>query len=373
MKKSVAIITYSLGNHPSALAERMNVLYDTLVKNNIHVKAIYSLGSARSNKDLNAKGFNESKKYNIFIRVINEIFVGIKFIYYIFLLRKSDYFIVSSPPFFLAIIVSLTLRFFRLKYWLDIRDLYPEALSDAAIITKGGIIYKFLSWITNLTYKKAEGVLLASPGFIKTISVNKKYIFQNGFPEKYFYIRPKKYSKKTICVHGTFGYFQDVEFILELSKLLHKKDINLLLIGGGIKFDEIKKLNLPNVKIFDKVSNKKCIDIISKCHIGLSFRDTSDLSKNAFPVRVWEYLGLNIPCVIFPSFTNVNQSIKKTNLLYFLPKRCELLAMKEIMLIFKKNKTKFYMENNGINKALLESFTREVLSMKACKFLIKNS
>ena len=178
-------------------------------------------------------------------------------------------------------------------------------------------------------------------------------------------------SKKTICVHGTFGYFQDVKFILELSKLLDKKNIDLMLIGGGIKFDDIKKLNLPNIKIFNMLSNKKCISKISKCHIGLSFRDESDISSNAFHVRVWDYLGLNIPCVVFPSFKNVDQSIEKTNLLYFLPKRCEVLAINEILLIFNKISTNFYIKNNETNKNLLKAFTRETLSSNAVNFYLE--
>ena len=214
--------------------------------------------------------------------------------------------------------------------------------------------------------------MLASPGFAESINVNKKYIFRNGFPEKYFYIRPKKYLKKTICIHGTFGYFQDVNFIIKLNKLLLKENINLLLIGGGRKFDRLKKLNSSNIKIFDKVSNEKCIDMVAKCHIGLSLRDTSDLSKNSFPVRVWEYLGLNIPSVVFPSIINFDQNIKKTNLVHFLPKKCELLAIKEIMIILKKTNKEFYSKNSEINHTLLKGYTRESFSKNASKFLIKN-
>lgn len=372
VKKSVVIISYALGNDPSAVAQRINILYDTFVKNNIHVQAIYSNGSAKSSNDYNIKGFNTSKNYNIYLRFLNEIFVGIKALYYIFLLRKSDYFLVSSPPYFYGLFIVFILRLFKIRYWLDIRDNYPEALSDASIIKKNNLIYKFLSWVTNNNYKKATSVLVANPKFLVTFSSKKKYIFNNGFPEAFLNKRPKKYLNKTICIHGTFGYFQDIEFILKLNKKFIKENINLLLIGYGSKLEIIEKLNFPNISIFKNIPNNLCIDMVSKCHIGLSIRDSSNIGANAFPVKVWEYLGLNIPCVLFPSFKNLKQDIKKTNLLHFLPRRSELLAMKEINLIFKRYSKFFYIKNNSINKSLIQKYSREKESVKAYNFLIKN-
>ena len=99
MKKNVVIISYSLGNHPSALAQRMNVFYDLLAHNNINVQAIYSNGSAKASNDIFIKGLKETHNYNIFIRLVNEIYVSLKAMYYIFLLRMLNFVpMVIFPP-----------------------------------------------------------------------------------------------------------------------------------------------------------------------------------------------------------------------------------------------------------------------------------
>ena len=162
-----------------------------------------------------------------------------------------------------------------------------------------------------------------------------------------------------------------LNFIIKLKKLLLKENINLLLIGSIKSNIHLLYYLYQYIKIFDKVSNEKCIDMVAKCHIGLSLRDTSDLSKNSFPVRVWEYLGLNIPSVVFPSIINFDQNIKKTNLVHFLP-TTPVNQIKEIMIILKKTNKEFYSKNSEINHTLYKDNITTAITVHISKFLIKN-
>ena len=39
---------------------------------------------------------------------------------------------------------------------------------------------------------------------------------------------------------------------------------------------------------------------IERCHVGLCLRMDDDVSRDAFPVKVWEYLGLGMPSIVTP-------------------------------------------------------------------------
>ncbi len=50
----------------------------------------------------------------------------------------------------------------------------------------------------------------------------------------------------------------------------------------------------------DSLSHIEVLELVSKCHIGLSLRLDDPLTEISFPVKNWEYLGLSIPTIISP-------------------------------------------------------------------------
>ena len=39
---------------------------------------------------------------------------------------------------------------------------------------------------------------------------------------------------------------------------------------------------------------------VSRCHLGLCLRRADEVSRDAFPIKVWEYIGLKIPSLVTP-------------------------------------------------------------------------
>jgi glycosyltransferase involved in cell wall biosynthesis len=44
----------------------------------------------------------------------------------------------------------------------------------------------------------------------------------------------------------------------------------------------------------------KTIELIESCHVGLCLRKDDKISRDSFPVKVWEYIGLGIPTIVTP-------------------------------------------------------------------------
>jgi hypothetical protein len=105
-------------------------------------------------------------------------------------------------------------------------------------------------------------------------------------------------------MHGTFGVFQNVDLISEIILAGVEKGINFLIIGEGSKLKKIHTIAAANprqVSILNKRPLEELPNILAKCHLGLSIRESSSLSQKSFPVRVWEYLGLGLPMVVSPA------------------------------------------------------------------------
>ena len=83
-----------------------------------------------------------------------------------------------------------------------------------------------------------------------------------------------------------------------MANKLREMDIKLLVIGYGAKEDLLQFST--NIDFLGKKSHRETMDIISKCHVGLSLRGNDRISVNSFPVKVWEYIGMEIPCIVSP-------------------------------------------------------------------------
>jgi hypothetical protein len=135
----------------------------------------------------------------------------------------------------------------------------------------------------------------------------------NGFPEKmidFFGITSLK-NDFVVLIHGNFGYFQDVECLINLITLSKNYQIKYRIIGYGAKFPYIKEKlsNFEYVEIYDVLTEDNLYEHFKDCSIGLSIRKQSFLTSLSFPVRVWEYIGACIPIISSPIETEASHLI----------------------------------------------------------------
>jgi len=291
----------------NAAAVRNSFFIDTLIENNYNV-TVFSSISNKHYKTINSFFQLGSNKDSNFIRLIKELIVGIDLFFQIVFSKKQDTYIISSPPFF-TIILTFFAAYIKNKnnIILDIRDIYPEVLFENKVLNKHSFIGKFLKKITLFMYKNSKKIIGVTKGLNQLIlnhgiDPQKVFLITNGYDENIFKPSNEKFTDFSLIFHGTLGKFQNIQLLKELIEYCekYKKDLKFIVIGKGSQEHLIKNLKCNNLKYYEKVPYSEITNIISKCHIGLSFRTDDTIGTTALPVKVFEYIGTALPIIVTP-------------------------------------------------------------------------
>lgn len=223
------------------------------------------------------------------------------------MLRRStrqDLIVVSSPPFIPSLMLGFAGALFRRRYVLDVRDAYPLVYVEAGLISPWSLAYRLLSSLEEVWRRKATLIFAATQGLARQMQAGdaeaKIVVAYNGFPERLLQLAPLKRERFTACFHGILGQFQDVDTLVEVARQLAMQDIDVVVIGYGPKADLLKAAELNNLTYLGKLPFEQTVGLVATCHVGLSLRRDGDISKDAFPVKVWECVGLGLPVVATP-------------------------------------------------------------------------
>lgn len=212
--------------------------------------------------------------------------------------------VISSPSYISACVICVAAIIRRIPYVLDVRDIYPRAYVASNLLSERGLPNRILEKLSELLYRNASIVFAATKGLTSEIqryqTRTRVEHVPNGFPTMLLDIQAVKHERFTVCFHGVLGFFQDVESIKTLAERLTRHDIDFVVIGYGRKSHILENSNIPNLKFLGRLPFPRTIDEVAKCHVGLCLRRDEEISKDAFPVKVWEYLGLGIPAIVTP-------------------------------------------------------------------------
>ena len=308
MSKAQRIVLVSEYFYPAnnAPAARFKPLVDELSKR-FHVTVFTSKISAKisdSRVKCNWTPFPENTR-NVSFRLFFEILYSTE-TFLRLLFSRYDYYYLTSPSFFNCVAACLYCRLFRRNFVVDIRDDYPRVFFDTGLVAERSITGRILKLIEGKIYKHSAFVVAATAGLqanIKQVYDGEVYLLRNGFSESVFNYNPDKYPVFTLVLHGNLSAFQGIDTILQLGEELKASDgdIQILVIGKGS--DDWKLRDLRSNGIIRYLGPKpyhEIPDIISKAHVGLSFRKSGKISEDAFPVRAYEYIGVCLPILVTP-------------------------------------------------------------------------
>lgn len=225
--------------------------------------------------------------------------------------KDFDLIIISSPPLFTGII-GLYLKYFRRKkYWLDIRDLWPESAFELGQIKKG-LLYKLGKKLELKIYNSAKGFIFPVPGFrsyFKNLSngISKKPMFElmNGISDDFlkesFSVKIKPDKKFTVLYSGNIGLAQDLKTIINSAEILKNYDIHFKFIGGGVCREEIELLSRPfsdKINFHRPLPRKKLIKHIKKASLCLVPLKDRKLFESALPSKMFEYMACGKPIIV---------------------------------------------------------------------------
>jgi glycosyltransferase involved in cell wall biosynthesis len=209
--------------------------------------------------------------------------------------------------------LDLTLTLFRWlrrsKIVIRILDLWPESVVESGMM-QNKILMNLLSWRCQAFYRKADGIIVVSPGV-------KKNLITKGFKPEHIEVvhnwcneksmRPAQSQKNTrgkpftILYAGNIGIGQSLETVVEVASYLQDRgrNIHFRLIGYGVEVDELKnrilELKLNNIEIIPSVPINEISLEYDKADVLLIHLKDVKLFEITIPSKAQAYLYTGKP------------------------------------------------------------------------------
>jgi glycosyltransferase involved in cell wall biosynthesis len=276
-----------------------------------HCEVLTTVGDSPNTPELRyvvVAGSSVSNRSGLLFRLLGELAMGLSAALQV-LVKGPACVLLSSPGFWPCVLISVACRLRGITYVLDVRDLYPEVYAHSGLLSDRSLVYRLLLSLTRWWYRGAASIAVATVGLQKIVQPLSRdrsgqgpvvEVVYNGFPASLKQIRPNKHARFTVVFHGVLGVFQDVETLCLLAQRLHQHNIDVLTIGYGKKEHLLRECIAPNLRFLGQMPHAQTMEAVAKCHIGLCLRLDDGISRDAFPVKVWEYLGLSIPSLVTP-------------------------------------------------------------------------
>ncbi len=225
-----------------------------------------------------------------------------------------DLVITPTPPITLADLAFKIKRKHKARFYLVLRDIFPQNAVDLGMIKQNSPIYKYFRKKEKKLYKTADQIGCMSQGNIDYLRRHNPYldkekmhilhnlqILNRNYPTRDFAVK-KEYkleNKFVVIFGGNMGKAQQLENVLKLAQSCEKyRDVVFLLLGEGVQKDnierEVQQKNINNIKISNTIPKTDYQKLISVCDIGLISLH-QDFTIPNIPSKTLDYFNLGIP------------------------------------------------------------------------------
>tara|TARA_B100000886_G_C20405926_1_gene484772 strand:- start:49 stop:1227 length:1179 start_codon:yes stop_codon:yes gene_type:complete len=170
--------------------------------------------------------------------------------------KKIDFALIQTPPLTTAFAYSIICKLFRLKYVLNVSDIWPSTAVDLGIMNKTQMSFKIFTKIELFIYKHSAAFLCQSNeclNYLKNKSKKKILLFRNLTKNNIASSSSKIDGKVKIIYAGLLGNAQN---ILGLCKDINWDNLNIQfhIYGDGLQKKDLQKLENKNIYIHEAIS-----------------------------------------------------------------------------------------------------------------------
>lgn len=236
--------------------------------------------------------------------------------------RKADILLIPTSPPLLPLIGTIAKFSKGQKYIYLMHDVYPEIAAGLGYIKKGGTIYSIWAYLTQISIKHAEKIIVPSEDMrnklleqYKNLDTANVLLVHNWADENLIRVISKndnhflnKYNlenKFVIEYSGNMGRIHEFETIIKAAQKLEKfSDITFVFIGDGGKKTEIEKLvkkyNLNNVLILPYQERENLAFSLGMADVHL-ISLLENFEKFAAPSKLYGILASGKPAIFVGS------------------------------------------------------------------------
>ena len=291
--------------------------------------------------------------------------------------NRPDILLASSPQLPAAFLSLLIAKIFKIKFILEIRDLWPQVLIEFNNYKETHFIIRILRSMEEFLYKNSDKCIVLSEGSVDYLrKKGGKNIFwlpngpdltcfkkvslpieKNGFDEKRTF---------NIYYTGAHGKLNDLGNVLKAAKLLNDFPINFYFVGDGV--EKTKLMNMSkgqrNIYFLNSVPKIKIPKILSKSDaILISLGKVKLFKYGVSPNKLYDAYAIGRP-VISTVSGKVNDEISKFKLGVTAPPDDPISLANSIKkLFFTSREERISMANNA--RKLAETiYSRKIISEK---------
>ncbi len=243
---------------------------------------------------------------------------------------KPDLIIASTPHLFFISAAQRVARQFNAKFWVEVRDLWPESIVALGLASSGHPLMKVIGWKEQQAYRGADRVisLLAGaeahmishglpsgrfvwvPNGVSDEDIRNALVPQNIIHPMIERIsRLREQGKRVVLYAGAMGPPNAMEVVVDAATALAatNPEIHFVLFGSGISRAQLERraANLPNVEFQNEVERPIVHAILraSDCAV-VSFHKNALYEHGISPNKLFDYC-LFAPRIVIACEQNV--------------------------------------------------------------------
>ncbi|MEQ1822350.1 MAG: glycosyltransferase family 4 protein [Fimbriimonadaceae bacterium] len=220
----------------------------------------------------------------------------------------------SSPHPFAAIAAMKLSKRLGSTFFLELRDLWPQALVDMGEVAEGHPMVRVMRNLERRLYKGAKKVIIlaeGSAGYLTKRGIKPEDILYipNGVHLEHF--KPSRsrvesrakyrFERFTFVYTGAHGPANALGTILEAARELESnKNIEFALFGDGPSKAALKEAGagLTNLRFFDPVPKGEIPNILAAADGGIiTLKDVDAFAYAVSPNKLFDYMGASLPVI----------------------------------------------------------------------------
>lgn len=220
----------------------------------------------------------------------------------------------ASTPHLLAPIAGAALA--RLKgcpLVVEVRDLWPQAIASAGIVSETGRLYRALTRLERWVYHRADRLVVVTGGWESHLTAlgvdpHDVTVIPNGTETTEFAVDATRESLRaalgftgfTAVFAGAHGPKDGIDLILDAAR--DCPDISVVLIGDGPVKEAAQRRaeveGLDNIRFVDPVSKNDLPAVLRAADVGIhAVTPLPVLDKGMSPNKLFDYLAAGLPLV----------------------------------------------------------------------------
>jgi glycosyltransferase involved in cell wall biosynthesis len=234
-------------------------------------------------------------------------------------LSRPDVVIATSPQLLVGLSGRWIARRKRVRFILEVRDLWPESLGAVGLGGAGSLLHYGLGQIAGFLYRAADHIVVVTHAFQKhletawRVSHEKISVVENGVDSKLFHPgydgasirRELGLEGKFVASYiGTMGMAHGLETLIEAAQLLGRTapQVVFLLVGEGAEKQRIQSLvreyRLTNVLLLDQQPRERVPHYVSASDACLVLLKRSEIFRTVIPTKMLEFMACARPVVL---------------------------------------------------------------------------